>query len=291
MAEAVGLVSVAAAVLATVQIANNFYRMARQIRETDDPKVKIIQYNLMTQRQRTIAWAHRIQLEGTDNWNIPAESSQDVETILQQMEKYFQRAEDKMAKLHRAPGGKMTSRMFVERFLFNSGGFQELKDLTDALTAMNETLSIIAPPLPAYSPLSNTWGQPQNTVKIPSTPAQAVIQDVHGLATPEAKTAGNAEDSSKAHLATTISTLYSQCLDVLVLLSSKAPQDVSLRNHCGRLHLWGVGIFKPTSLSLDTIFRKDRVATQTLSDVIVRALVYIAITEGNVKTGARVQVY
>jgi hypothetical protein len=290
MSEAIGLVGVAAAILATVQIANDFYRLVTAIREIDDPRVKIIQYNLITQRQRVISWAHRIQLEGTESWKIPAQSSQDVETILREMTGYFQRAEDKMAKIYRAPGGRMTSRLFMHRFLFANGGFQELKELTEALTAMNEALKEIAPPLPAYSLATEAWNRPTDVV-IPTSTANSRTNVPEGTVEADAEATKSAEGPTILGLAVSISALYNQCLDTLVLLSLRTPDDSALRYYCDRLRLWGIGLFKPASSSLDTIFRTDESKNSRLKEVIIRALVYIAVMEGMVQARSNPRVY
>lgn len=254
-------------ILATIQIARDVAKLLRAISDVDDPRIRIIQGKLTNERRLTVAWANRIRLESAGNWNIPPESVKEVETILAQMRLYFKRAESKMTKILKDPGGKMTGRVFMRRFWFAYGGFEELRDLTEVLATMNQTLMIIAPPLPHYSSL-NMPASSRPDATAPNT-ASVIPADVAELTIPDSQGPGKSQAS-----------LFSKCLDVLAMIAREIPHNQSLETHHLRLEQWGQGLFGDDPISLNTIFASDPEGNETLIAVLTRALVYIAVIEG-----------
>ena len=270
--EALGVVAVAGAIASVVQIANEFYRISKNIRDHNNPKIKIIQYDLMVQRQRTINWAHRLQVEGIETWQIPPQASRTVQTILIEMEDYFRRAEKRMARLYSSSEGKLTSRSFFERYLFNTGGFEELKDLTGALKAMNELLDTIAPPLPKGSPFAFGAFQPEYS----SFRASDLFANVEK----ETRRHIGEKIKSERNPSPSISLIYSQCFESLSCISRQLPNNIALRKLTDKLRLWGVTLFQSSSLALDTIIGENLTSNHSVGHSILRALVYIAVAEG-----------
>ncbi len=261
---------VAASVLAAVQLSNDIARILKAVNLTDDPRVKLIKYNLMTQRALTIAWANRLRSESSDTWNIPPESARDVEQILAEMNTYFSRAEAKMDKIYRAPDGKMTSRLFVRRFLFVNGGFEELKDLTDALDSMNKTLLVIAPPSPSYPVGASVNVAPSNSSKETSEIRQNHEVENDVLSYPN--------DISAPQVS--IHSLYTLCLEALGSICAGTRPEQVLEDHYDRLKLWGIGIFTDGPLAIDKILMAESRRHGHLQEVLVRILVYVAVSEG-----------
>lgn len=265
------MLAVAGSVMAAVQFTNNFVQVFKGASLTKDPRVEVIKYNLMTQRALTIAWANRLRSENAETWAIPPESARDAEQILSEMQYYFWRAEAKMDKIYRAPDGKMTSRVFLQRFLFVNGGYEELKSITDALEAMNNTLLVIAPPPPSSSlgegaPSADTFS-PLNPVASVSKPADPTsLPDTANILT---------RDFS-------IDALYTVCLKALASICVGTQQDQILEFQYDRLKLWGAGILKTGRSSLDQIFKANPKWHRRFQEVLVRTLVYLAISEGSV---------
>ena len=269
--EAIVALSVASSILAAVQISNDFVRFVEAANFARDPRVKIIRYNLMTQRALTIAWANRMRSENTETWAIPNESVRDVHHILSEMQDYFKRAEDKMMKIYNAPDGKMTSRVFFQRFLFVNGGYEELKHMTEALDSMNRALLAIAPPPPSFYPGT-------------SSPDKLAPSDVRpGASKTVLDSGGNQSgvlDTARIPLPEVpIEALYSVCLEALASICAASQQDPILEYQYDRLKLWGAGILKTGPSSLDKVFKAN--GPKAFQEALIRTLVYLAISEGS----------
>jgi len=264
---AMELLAVSGAVLSTIQIARDAARLLRAVSDIDDPRIRLIQGKLTNEKRLTVAWANRIRLESANGWDVPPESAHEVEKILQQMQMYFERAENKMVKILKEPGGRMTTRVFVHRFWFASHGFEELRDLTDALATMNQTLILIAPPLPQYSSLNiPTRVQPGPTTV---SEASGIPADITESDLPISQLPGES-----------LANLYSKCLDVLAFIAREMSCNETLRTLHTHLEQWGQGLFVDDSISLNTIFNTDPEDFETLLAAITRGLVYVAILEG-----------
>lgn len=260
--------------MAAVEICNNVVRVLKGTSLTKDPRVKLIKYNLMTQRALTVAWANRLRSENAETWAIPPESARDVEQILSEMKYYFSQAEVKMDKIYSAPDGKMTSRVFLHRFLFVNGGFEELKDMTDALESMNKTLLVIAPPPPSSSPRASSPDK-----RFPSGPGRGVSKIAPELRADRT----NLPDTAKILTPDfSIDALYTVCLKALASICAGTQQDQVLECQHDRLKLWGAGILKIGRSSLDQILKMKSEAHQRFQEVLVRTLIYLAISEGGV---------
>ena len=266
----VGL-SIASSIIAAVQVTNNFVRFLEAANFAKDPRVKIIRYNLMTQRALTIAWGNRLRSENTETWAIPHESARDVQHILSEMQYYFKRAEAKMKKIYNAPDGKMTSRVFFQRFLFVNGGYEELKEMTEALDSMNRTLLAIAPPPPSSYPGT-------------SSPDKLAPSDVRlGVSKIVLESGGNQTgpiDTARIPFPdVSIEALYSVCLEALVFICAGSQQDQILEYQYDRLKLWGAGILKTGPSSLDKVLRA--IGPRAFQEALIRTLVYLAVSEGS----------
>ena len=270
--EFASLLAITGSVLAAVQLSNNVVQILKGAGYTREPRVKVIQYNLMTQRALTIAWANRLRSENAETWAIPPQSAQDVEQILSEMQDYFHQAEAKMEKIYRAPDGKMTSRVFLQRFLFINGGYEELRNITDALESMNKALLAIAPPPSAYPVpyrLAPSELRPGWLDKAPELRGdQTNLPDTAKIMTQEVS----------------IEALYSLSLKALASICAGSQQDQILEYQYDRLKLWGAGILKTGRSSLDQVLKADSEGYKIFQEVLIRMLVYLAISEGSVSS-------
>jgi hypothetical protein len=184
------------------------------------------------------------------------------------MQMYFERAERKMSTIYKEPGARMTTRIILRRFWFANSGFQELDQLTDVLATMNQTLMLIAPPLPQYSSLYLPAGdfQPESATATTARVDPVEVTEV-SQSDPPAPVISHAS-------------LYSTCLNILYLIASEVPHNLSLTRLHARLAQWGQGLFANEPTSLDAIFENNPDDTETIRLVIARALVYIAVIEG-----------
>lgn len=270
--EAIGVVSVAASVLAALQISNDIVRILRAVNLTDDPRVRLIKYNLMTQRALTIAWANRLRSESSESWKIPPESARDVEQILSEMNTYSSRAEAKIDKIYEAPDGKMTTRLFIRRFLFFNGGFQELKDLTLALGSMNKTLLVIAPPPPTYSPQAGA------SVNVAPLHPSVEVSELGRTGKTESMDPLYTADVPAPHVS--IQELYALCLETLASICAGTGQESIFEHQHDRLKLWGTGILTDGLIALDQILVTEPRGQQHFRETLVRTLTYVAVSEG-----------
>ena len=263
--------AVSAVLLSAVQIASNVHNIMRACRDIDNPRVKLLKYRLLTQRELTIAWANRIREPGSQVWNIPTESRHDVEQILGEMKVYFERAERKMEKIYRAPDGKMTIKIFMQRFLFTTGGFQDIKDVTDALDEMNKVLQVIAPPLPPYEHGTNLNSPLQETT-VPANDLEAA-----NVLLSEPKIFQELEDRDTR---IPISKLFNECLDATRVISNYTAVNHSFHQDVVRLKSWGCGILIEGPLSLDATFKDSFETYSELETMLVRILIQIAVLAG-----------
>lgn len=265
--------TISATILSVIQLTNNTIRLVEACKDVDDPKVELIQSKLMTQKSVIRRWANRFRAESANGgWDIPPESMEDVDQILRRMMKYWERAQAKMAKIRHAPDGKMTSRVFIYRFWFANGGFQELKDLTDAMDAMNEALMFIAPPLPSYdsdSIPSQAPGQRRPGAELETTQP---VSECLGSRAADSNVAVISESQAST---VPISKVYTSCALILDLLSREAPEYPHIESLYERLKQWGNSLFQGPA-SLDIILQDDG----PLYATIIRAFIYIAVIEG-----------
>lgn len=272
MTEAMGVVTIAGSVLAAIQISNDIVRILRAVSLTDDPRIKLIEDNLMTQQALTIAWANRLRTESLETWKIPPESAQDIEQILSGMNTYVSRANAKMDKIYEAPDGKMTSRLFIRRFLFDNDGFKEVKDLTEALDSINKILLVNAPPPPSYSP------QVGASLSVASLNQSVEISEIDRDGESENIDLLHTADLPAPHVS--IHALYALCLETLSSICAGTGQEQTFEDQHDRLKLWGTGLFTSGPLAMDQILMTEPREQQNFRETLVRTLVYIAVSEG-----------
>jgi len=282
MADPISILALSAAVVSALRLTNELVRIMKALREVEDPRVQMIHYRLLTQQQITLGWANRIRNGGSSSWNILPEAAEHVYTILEQMRKYYDLAESKMSRIRAEPDGRMTSRMFARRLWFANGGFEDLKNLIDALDSMNQALLVIAPPLPAYSSADPPLGPMEGSQISPQGPGQQTT-------TQKSNTSRDSfSDILEAKaLPISIARLYKQCLESLQLLSRSnmvaVPNDTFLERPCELFRQWGVGIFDAEHPLINAILSEEIEEGRNLRNLIVRSLVYIAVIEGKIK--------
>ncbi|KAL8689205.1 MAG: hypothetical protein Q9218_005070 [Villophora microphyllina] len=263
------VVTVSALILGALQYANSFYRLTSVLNDVDDPRIKMIKYKLLTQRQMVMAWANRVRRGESESWIIPPESARDVEQILGEMRTYFERAERKMDRIYRAPDGKMTSKIFVQRFWFSVGGHQEIRDLTEALDTMNRALLVIAPPLSSQARPGSTLGL---------TDADSGFSRHKKVETSYSEIIP-AEGIEATRQKVPVSVLHRCCIDALgILLDFSRPDHKDVfADHCDLLKRWGSGLLTGGPLSLDAAFSGESDRYAGLEEIITKLLVRIAV--------------
>jgi len=210
-----------------------------------------------------------VRHESSDGWDIPAESAERIHATLELMQVYQERAEAKLLRIREEPDGRMTSRVLRSRFWFASRGFQELKDLTDALESMNKVLLAISTPLPVLGSYSSS-----------NQGASGVVNTEEGINLDSPSDVVEAEATDVP-----ISRLYKECLESLGILSrytilekSDDPSTEIIYDHLKR---WGAGIFDDREdANCDKILDEDAWRRSTLRGAIIQVLVYIAVIEG-----------
>ncbi|KAL8732570.1 MAG: hypothetical protein Q9181_003901 [Wetmoreana brouardii] len=266
------LMAVSASILSALQYANSLYRLTKALHQTDDPRIKLLKYRLVTQRQMVMAWANRVRSGESESWDIPPESAFGVEQILREMKSYFERAERKMDKIYRTPDSKMTWRIFAQRFWFSVDGYQELTDLTDALDAMNRALLVIAPSLPP---------QAQHQNKLTSTDADRSSAN-HSRFSRSHVEPSSLEDLEATPSRMPISALHSHCVDALGVLLDFSDQRGTFADELERLNRWACGLLTGGVLSLDTAFSQETDKYAELEAVITRILIHVAAVEESI---------
>jgi hypothetical protein len=139
------------------KIAAETNALLSNLRAPDDTEAKFIHYKLVAQQHITAGWANRMRLESNSNnewgYRIPPRSVEQVKQILNEMTRYYTKAQSEIEKMHQVANSASRTRNFAHRYRFARGGYEELLKLTDTLDVMNKSLEAIAP---LYLPILKT---------------------------------------------------------------------------------------------------------------------------------------
>jgi hypothetical protein len=173
----------------------------------------------------------------------PAEL-EEVSLLIRRLERHHQGAQVKYEGIS-AAGGDRNQRFgaMKEKLRLFSGGFDDLKVMTDTLAAMNEALRSIVPVLPAYDggpPTSNRPSRPfqatQPTSKLRIHNEEMQSQS-SGVASSQEESLPAAEYLQQNSLS--IATIWRLAVTALTKISI-AKKERLLENSACRLKLWGV---------------------------------------------------
>ncbi|KAK3639933.1 hypothetical protein LTR56_012107 [Elasticomyces elasticus] len=275
-------ISAVYAILAVVDIANKSYKLVREIKDADI-RMDILRARLLAEKTASETWANQIRLADGRS-SIPPDKQVDVEKLYEKLKFYYQNVEDFFEKLETPEGGKRT--MVFLRKAFIAGGYARLRDLIDAIKAINDALKAIAPPLPPYSRFvfdesgRSEVHTPYWQIAADSTDSDSPSRDV--------------EDAMVGKIySIRLRNVYQAAIDGLLALSKT---DRAMLQVAARLRLWGVGLFEEP-YSLDAICHSSQGDTAgVLRHGILQGMSHILVLEekqllgeANVRAGDREQ--
>lgn len=304
MAEAL---SIAAAIIATVQVANAAIRVLDVLRNVNDSKYEEIYWTAVAQREISLSWVRRWQLSGSTT--LPEQLPR-VTEIVEKLENSYKTISTSLHKLCRPDDEKITPRMLAYRMRFETRGFASLKETLGAITAMNQALILIAPAPHSWtgddvSLLSRNpvpvglFGSPMPS-KLGAMPFTAASMDkpVGDTAEPRKVDLGNkgprtlkrtdTEDSisneDKNMLRQTlkpysVSSLHSLCCSTLTHMVDLPAVSSRLKSVLADLQKWAVCMLDEVA-GLDVILHPSVERNRGLREFVMQNLVNIAIGEG-----------
>lgn len=234
---------------------------------------------LLAEKAASETWANQVRLADGRS-SIPPDKVVEVEALVKKLQGYYERVETTFARFENSEG--KTSLM---RKAWATGGYERLKDLVDAIKAINDALKAVAPPLPPYSRfLYDASGRaevettPGFHPRHRSTESTVALQSAGLVASTGVEGATDAAALPRVH-AVRLSDVYHAATDGLSVLSEG---DDTVAHLTARLRLWEVGLFdKPAPLD-DICKPLDLEADQTdpLRQGILQALGHILVLEG-----------
>ena len=283
-------------VLTLVQTTNNAYRLVNSIRYSA-PKVDQIYYRLLSEKETTEAWANQMRMaNGTDlQTSIPPDKLDEVTKLLSKLVIYVKRAEDKYAKVElKSADQKNTIANLRARAQFVLTGYDDLKDLVDAIASMNKALTTIAPPLPPYSRHMYSEGSTHPQIQ------RLISDDGQPLSTPGSMDGTTAvetplsraqtwqpsrtgtDDSTRnvydlEHLPS-LQSIYELCLNAMQMMAYRG-RHALIQNSVARLKLWGTGIFEPP-VPLDNVLMLRKNDSNAVRQAFLKAMAHILVLQG-----------
>lgn len=286
-------ISVGYLILTVVQVTSNAFKLVNSIKYSA-PKVDLIYYRLLAEKETTEAWASQMrQMNGTDlRTSVPPDKYNEVSKLLGKLREYLEQAERKYAKveLKSADQGNTVANLRA-RALFVLSGYDDLKDLVDAIAVMNKALKTIAPTLPPYSRHMYSEGSTVPIVQrdyLPQVIESASRSETAQSSTlrPDTEISSTLASPDRAKDETEHTFLHLPSLKRIYLLSLEALRNMSqcrahklLANATARLTLWGAGLFEGIA-PLDRILRKEEKEVNALREAFLKAMTHILVLEG-----------
>ena len=273
--------------LTVLQTANSAYQIVRQIKDADI-RIDTLKARLSAEKAATETWANQVRLANGLS-SIPPDKLEEVEALCEKLQHYYARLENDFARISES-NGKERSAQFLRK-TWVAGGYERLKDLVEAIKAINDALKAIAPPLPPYSRfvfdesgragIENTHRPP--TYRLPHRNEGSELPDMISTYAQSHKIV-NANAVADSDTAANLNAI--RLLDVYHAatqgLSALSEHSREMAHVAARLKLWGVGLFGEPA-SLDDIAQPwmlDEGEMNPLRHAILQATGHILVLEG-----------
>ena len=273
--------SVTWAALSILAVSSKVLQITNKVTNFEGAKIDQVHYRLLAERERTKEWANKLVIsDGTDlQKQIPTNELERVVILLEKLDMYCERAVSKFERFFPASlqHSSKRPRYWIAKWIFLSGGFEDLKDVIDTMHAMNDVLALIAPPLPPYldaiaprtaaapalpeevAPASAS--QPREYFENKTEDRNALVQPNHEWEGPSLRD------------------IHLKIMAAFFFINQERPEDPKPRRAAARLSLWAAGLFNDR-LSLDEIIGFQSVAYSSLRQTLIAAFARIMVEEG-----------
>ena len=266
------VVAVASTVVTIHSLVNNSVELANEYRIAfGEERFDRLYWN-WTEKRKYDAWANDMRCSPRA---IPAKDEKLAKQIFAKSKDTYEEAREPLLTIPAKSAGEMTRRLWL------MGGYDDLKSLSELIKALNETLIIAVPPLPAYS--SESLGA---DVALRSQTAHGAIQESAKDPISQAAAKATQDQASDAQVTRQEDRVVFQLHETCVRIFSQLRfMDSPIRQRLGeiedRLVLWGHGLFSG-GLSLSILFAVVPVSSKHIRASLLSLLVDIAFTQGSV---------
>ena len=293
------ITSVGFIALSAIQTTARGIELARRLRSVEGQKVDILLTRLYMEQKRTKGWASRMRTMGDEAMAtlIADEDKEQIAFVLSTLEQHYTAAEE---RFERAKGAKEHSiEGFAKRMTLAYIGFDELKDLLDALSTLNRFLWEIAPPVPPGYYDHRAIFDNDSLERPPPTTQQSTLsrsRQVESQRPARARVATSArlKPSRSEDLSVEIEIIdldgeepqirlrilhaaVLRHMDVMIHIDSdKAEEASKLRS---RLRILATGLFEGP-FDIDELLATERRPDHYLASTFRKALVYLLVLEG-----------
>ena len=291
------------AALSIIQVIETAVRLARSIQRAETKGVDLMVYRLVLEKKRFTHWANRMRTLEADTVRkiITREDEMIVMKVKASLEEHIRSAEERLARFKIAKEKTVGGLLVRARIAYR--GYEDVKELLDAMKTMNEVLYSIAPPAPpsyhqadflrpgeAFAdrhgsslqelPSERDLRRPSPSSLLRERRNDGIAETDQSVPNDQPEVDGDAalRDLEVEELRLPLRTLFKSTLkplDLIVSLQSD-PRISKIRQ---RLNVWGSGLFEG-SYDLDSILDAGREPQKALLDVLREALIKILVLEG-----------
>lgn len=253
MAEVVGIFTTAVLILSVVSNVATFTSRITKLSASGhsaDSRVETLKWRIITEKLKTEEWANNVTINGTE---ISPERMATVDEITGILAQTAKKASDRLDGFL-LQSDRKTMQRIRSHYRWDSGGYDEVKDLADLMQALNEALRTLIPPLPSYPGMAS-----------PSAPTEDHVEASQPVGAP---VLGQPRQ---------IYMLFQACNDAMSTLGHQNREtDEEIAALYSRLRLWGSGIFE-SAMDLDSLTSQPN--RDTLRQYILSQLIDIAVVQ------------
>jgi len=153
--------SIALILVSALDITKSVLQFAKQLKDVNDPKIKVIRTSLLTQNRRTRGWFQRMNIGDriTLQKRIDPEDLELVQEFLDDIIIYEKRANAALERFLNPLVGKSKYRQMKAKLWWISGGYDDMNLLVKALELLNDALYEFTDPPPPYP--RSPWQSPR----------------------------------------------------------------------------------------------------------------------------------
>lgn len=271
-------ITITVSVLSVITLANNVYNTVSRLSKsaTSNNRIKIQRISFKTEIVTLEQWIKNCSMSGT-----PLEGISDVTELLGEFRKQAENVE-KLLRTYTfsSDSAAPTTRKFVSRLKYESGGYEELNEMIILLEKLNKALQTIAPPLPpGYDFVANNRTA---NIEGPRSDQGMILEDIDRHTIPDLESSSiDAGDANHPSRQDSIESLWNASCIALVTIAEYAGPLCNVVQECReRLRLWGIGLFGSSESHLDALLRASPLLRERLAGPLASRFVEIALEQG-----------
>jgi hypothetical protein len=271
--EAIGVVSIIGSIAVVFSFTQDYFRMINSIAKPTATGFVAIQARLIAEEKKFEMWMAYIQVENwTDLENIL--SSTDLARVKQLWAHLINLLQEARTRLQRIDLNKSKALNRVKWVI--GGEFEKLKDVLDAIEAINSVLNLVATPPPGYTP-------PLSQERFRNRPSPTPVARSRNS---NYRTAEAPETTAPARPVRTrqiVAFLYQRATNVLRTIVGQKEANKRMVSDLNALQEWP-GTFLEGVMSLDILLEKAEggvVLYELAKKTLMATLVDILLIEGN----------